>query len=184
MRIAITGGIADGKSTILATVAEMGFPTISADDVVRELYATTGVREALAETFGTVDREKIRERILQDPADRRRLNSIFHLPVMLRIFEFCDAANRPAYAEVPLLIETATQEEFDEVWVASAGADEQLRRLTDSLGGDSALASRLLETQLPTAVKEAFADYVVGTNRPREEVRESVRALAARLFKE
>jgi dephospho-CoA kinase len=103
---------------------------------------------------------------------------------MRRIFDFCDSADRPAFAEIPLLIETATQEEFDEVWVATAGRDEQLRRLTVSLGGDSGLAQRLLETQLPTTVKEAFGDYVIWTNRPRKEVREFVRALAARLFTE
>ncbi|HET6644908.1 MAG TPA: dephospho-CoA kinase [Fimbriimonadales bacterium] len=184
MRVAVTGGIADGKSTILTEVAALGFPTISADDVVKQLYETDAIRSTLIETFGTTDKREIRRRILEDPSDRRRLNSIFHLPVMRRIFDFCDSADRPAFAEIPLLIETATQEEFDEVWVATAGRDEQLRRLTVSLGGDSGLAQRLLETQLPTTVKEAFGDYVIWTNRPRKEVREFVRALAARLFTE
>jgi dephospho-CoA kinase len=78
-----------------------------------------------------------------------------------------------AFAEVPLLIETATQGWFDEVWVVSAGVEEQRRRLVERLGNE-ADADALLSTQLPTEAKIPFADRVVRTNMPLETVKSTL----------
>jgi dephospho-CoA kinase len=74
------------------------------------------------------------------------------------------------FAEVPLLIETATQGKFDEVWVVCAGKDLQLGRLKERLGSQEQ-AEEMLATQIPTEAKLAFADRVVRTNEPLEAVR-------------
>jgi dephospho-CoA kinase len=76
----------------------------------------------------------------------------------------------PVFIEVPLLIETATHQWFDEVWVCDAGDEARWRRLLDRLGGDQESARRLLATQLPTKAKIPFADRIIRTDRPFESV--------------
>jgi dephospho-CoA kinase len=168
VRIAITGGIADGKTTVCSMIADLGHKVVSADAVVADLYGdpatAAAVRDQLGQTFvsgGAIDREALRAEITQNPEARKALNVIFHPAVMRRVLE--ETAVDLAFAEVPLLIETATQGWFDEVWVVSAGIEEQRRRLVERLGNE-ADADALLSTQLPTEAKIPFADRVVRTN--------------------
>ncbi len=183
MRIAITGGICDGKTTILGFLRELGFSTVSADEVVRELYLQPKFQAALAERFGPealdgnrVNRDFLRNAITQHASARRFVNSLVHKSAMERILQMTEA-DGPAFAEVPLLIETAMQGFFDRVWVASAGYETQLSRLIERCGAE-APARSLLATQLPTEAKEPFASAIIRTNRPEEVVKKDVVDLA------
>lgn len=179
MRIAVTGGIADGKSTVCSILAEMGYKVVSADDVVSELYADTAIIDRVKSEFGdqianhrAIDRAALRREITDDTTARAKLNAIFHPAVMREILEKTDTAEA-AFAEVPLLIETTTQGWFDEVWVVAAGVDEQRKRLIKRLGSGEA-ADALLATQLPTDAKIPFADRVIRTNVPVETVKSTI----------
>ncbi len=176
MRIAITGGIADGKSTVCGMLAEMGYPVASADEIVRELHEDPEILERIRREVGTefvnesgLDKPALRAAIGRDGSLRQKLNGIFHVPTMRKLVERTET-DGIAFAEVPLLIETATQGWFDEVWVVEAGRDEQLRRLAERLG-DEAAAVSMLATQLPTGAKIPFADRIVRTNEALDAVR-------------
>jgi dephospho-CoA kinase len=150
----------------------MGHKVVGADAIVADLYGDREVIERVRANLGdafivdeAIDREALRAEIARNPEARRKLNAIFHPVVMRRVLQETEV--ELAFAEIPLLIETATQGWFDEVWVVSAGVEEQRRRLIERLG-DEAKADALLSTQLPTEAKIPFADRVIRTNTPVE----------------
>lgn len=170
-RIALTGGIAEGKSVILGIVASHGIKTISADEVVREIRTEPEVRSAISAKMGLDEEasvDAIRARVSEDSEFRRWLNHLLHAATLRRMLE-----SEAQVFEVPLLIETCTQGRFDRVWVATCGKEEQMRRLIERTG-DRATAEKLLATQLPTEVKAAFADRILRTNVPLSHVQSDV----------
>ena len=179
MRVAVTGGASDGKTTVCSLLADWGIRVVSADEIVVELYHEAAFIDGVRGVFGerivqdmAIDREALRNLITDDPAARAKLNAIFH-PAIMRDILAETATNDLAFAEVPLLIETATQGWFDEVWVVTAGVDEQRKRLVKRLGSEEA-ADALLATQIPTAAKIPFADRVIRTNVPVETVKSTI----------
>lgn len=169
-RVAITGGIAEGKSTVLADIAGLGLPTFSADRVASEVFADPETQRELEAVLGKEliqDRAGLRAAMAADPSVRRGLNRVLH-PRILRRLE----ALGPGFYEVPLLIETALGSRFDRIWVVTCGSAEQRARLIARVG--EAEAAALLRTQLPSRAKCAFADRILRTNAPVESVRRSV----------
>lgn len=177
LRVAVTGGICDGKTTVLGFIADAGFTTFSADEVASavlgEAKFLSRVRQAFGEeavSGGELDKEFIRTRVLPDPIWRRRLNAIAHSETLRRLLAAMAGSETHAFAEVPLLIETASHWLFDAVWVVVSSPEEQVRRLAERLG-DRASAERSLAVQLPTRAKIAFADRIMRTVQPVSSVR-------------
>jgi dephospho-CoA kinase len=171
--IGITGGIAEGKSTVLAMLADLGFQTASADDVAREVRSEPEVIAKIAHAAGLTAGFQPAElrAVLTDPVVRRAVNGVMHRPVLSALF-----ATGAEFLEVPLLIETCLQDKFREIWVVTCGREEQLMRLISRYGVDEAML--ILALQLPTRAKVPFATQLVRTNRPLESVRESITQLA------
>lgn len=170
-RVAITGGIAEGKSTVIGYLRSLGRSTASADDVARGLFEQQETQAAIAAMLGApapVSRDALRRAIAAKPELRRKLNGIMHPRLLARLLEA-----RAEFSEVPLLIETCTQGLFDEVWVVTCGPEEQFRRLEKRLG--KLEATQLLATQMPTSAKLPFADLIVRTNQPESSVLAHVR---------
>lgn len=169
-RIAITGGIAEGKSTVLGWISEAGVETLSADEVADELWKSPQFLSRIGEALEIANptRGDVRERISASPLARRSLNAIMHPEIARRML-----ASDALVLEIPLLIESCLQARFNRVWVVTCGPEEQLARLTARIGDEGA-ARRLLGTQLPTSVKIPFADRVFRTNREPRLVRQDV----------
>jgi dephospho-CoA kinase len=170
-RIAVTGGIAEGKSTVLGYLRELGADVLSSDDLARRVMTDPDVREEIRQELGDEaagDRTALRRLLGERPQARRTLNRITHPRIVAEI-----VASPAEYFEVPLLLESCLQGSFDRVWVVTCGFDEQVRRLVLRVG-DEAEARRLIATQLASSAKEVFADLVVRTNAPEETVREVV----------
>jgi len=170
-------------------LAELGFPVVSADEIVARLHHSPEVlervRAEMGEEYlsdGTLNRALLRRAISDQPAIRAKLNAIMHPPVMAEIMARTDV-DGIAFAEVPLLVETATQGWFDEVWVVAAGEQVQRARLVERLGSEEG-ADRMLRTQLPTYAKIPFADRVIRTNEPREAVKLQIAELVRSLVEE
>lgn len=168
MRVAITGGIAEGKSTVLSMLAEAGHPAASADAVAREILSEPATRAALAEIAGlplTFAPSELRQAIAASEAVRRAVNRLMHPAVMDRL-----AHSGATFFEVPLLVEACLQDRFDRIWVVTCGHEEQRRRLILRYGGEEHV-DRMLAAQLPTRAKLPFADLIVRTNAPLDHVR-------------
>jgi dephospho-CoA kinase len=176
VRVALTGGIATGKSYCLARFAYLGAATIDADQLARAAVApgTPGLTRVIERfgsdvllTDGSLDRATLGRIVFGDRAARGALEAIIHPEVYRRIGEwFADlpASARVAIADIPLLFETGHQHDFDRVIVCACAPAEQLRRLMgrDQLTREAALAR--LEAQWPIDAKVEKADYVIRTD--------------------
>lgn len=175
---AITGGIAEGKSTVLSYLNEAGYRTVSADRVAREIYESPEMQALIRDQFPTRNRDELRDLVGSDPSARRRLNALMHEPVWSSML-----ALEPDFVEVPLLIETVLHSRCAGVWVVMCGEDEQRRRLAARLGGDTRRAETLIQTQLPSRVKAVFADRVFDSNLPEPHVRREVLDAVSHIFR-
>lgn len=170
-RIAITGGVGEGKSTVLKYLHDMGVSTVSSDAVARRVFNSEPVQRQLSEATGMplpILPEHLRDLFPKKPALRRTLNRIMHPLIRREVL-----ASKALVAEVPLLIEACMVADFDRIWVVTCGPEEQLARVAARLGSVES-AKRLIATQIPTRAKLPFADVVIRTNQPEESVKSYV----------
>jgi dephospho-CoA kinase len=175
VRVALTGGIATGKSHVLAALAARGVPTIDADLLAHEVVAPgTPAAAAIGRRFGPdvigpggeIDRRKLGAIVFNDPGARRDLEAIVHPAVYAAIerwFQLLPPETTAAVADIPLLFETGHDRDFDVVVVAACEPEEQMRRVMARDGLTESEARSRVEAQLPIAEKVARADYVVTT---------------------
>jgi dephospho-CoA kinase len=177
VRIALTGGIAAGKSTVGARLAELGAVVVDADRLAREAVSPGSEGLArIAESFGpaviaedgSLDRAALGAIVFADPERRRELEAITH-PVVRRL-----AAERMSAAEsadpdavvvydVPLLVESGPDHGFELVVVAHAPATVRIERMVALRGMDRAEAQRRVGAQASDAERLAVADVVIDT---------------------
>jgi dephospho-CoA kinase len=172
--IAITGGAASGKSTLLAGLAEAGYAVVSADEVVRSMWRDPATAERLLGLVGVTEIGRVRDRILTDAEARRRLNAALHAPVLRAILD-----SGADFAEVPLLFESCSAHRFRESWAVTCGEAEQRRRLLERLG-EPGLVERLLRVQIPDRARVALADRVLRTDVTPQSALSDALALALR----
>ena len=176
LRVALTGGIATGKSYCLARFASFGVPVIDADQLARDAVAPgSRALEEVAARFGAVilkpdgslDRSALGRIVFNDRAARADLEAIVHPEVYRRISEWLATLpprTRVAIADIPLLFETGHVHDFDRVVVVACDPREQLRRIIARDGLSERDARARLDSQWPIEEKEARADYVIKTD--------------------
>lgn len=176
-RVALTGGIASGKSVCLRRFAALGAPVIDADVVAREVVVPDSPALAaivdrfgprVLESDGTLDRAGLGRIVFGDASARADLERIVHPDVYDRIEAWftgqqTDDARRPAIADIPLLFETGHQDRFDCVIVAACSSAQQHERLTtrDRLTPED--AQRRIAAQWPIDTKRTLGDLVIDT---------------------
>ena len=177
LRVALTGGIATGKSYCLAHFAELGVPVVDADRLARDAVTpgSTGLRavvdrfgsEVLA-TDGSLDRAALGRIVFDDPRARAALEAIVHPEVYRHIREWFanqPAGTRVAMADIPLVFETGHNHDFDAVVVAACQPDEQVRRVMARDGLSDRDARARLAAQWPIEEKVKRASHVIWTDR-------------------
>jgi dephospho-CoA kinase len=189
-RVALTGGIATGKSYVRAAVAARGVPTIDSDRIVHDLLAAdAGVVAEVAARFGPgvlhagggVDRQALGRVVFSDAGARTALEAIIHPRVYDRIGAWAAEQEQGGaawvVADIPLLFETGRQGAFDIVVVAACSPDAQLDRLLRRDGMSEETARARLAAQWPIAEKVRLADYVIWTDGAFEATDRQVEAL-------
>lgn len=194
LRVALTGGIATGKSYVLARFQRLGVPCLDSDTLAHGVMtAGTEATQQIAARFGaaviaadgSVDRARLGPIVFADPAARKDLEAIVHPAVYraiaagIRGFERIGGAPY-AIVDVPLLFETGHAHEFDRVIVTACAVETQLARLRERGLGDEAARQRLA-AQLPTAEKTPRAHFVVTTDGTFEETDRQVANVDLRL---
>ena len=193
VRVALTGGIATGKSTVLRLLQARHVPTIDADVLARQAVApwSPGL-QAIVERFGSgvldpdgaLDRSALAAVVFSDPQARRDLEQIVHPAVYAAIRDWLEELPQDtplAVADIPLLYETGHQVDFDRVVVVACPPDEQLRRVMARDGVSEAEARTRLDAQWPIADKVVLADDVIWTTGSRAETEREVEELLSRL---
>ena len=190
--IGLTGSIGMGKSTTAQMFAEAGAPVYDADAEVRRLYAAGGgAVAAVAAAFpgvvvdGAVDRNRLGEKVLGDPAALATLNGVVWPLMGAARAAFFDKARADGaevvVLDIPLLLETGGEKAVDAVVVVSAPAEAQRARVLARPGMTEAKFEAIFAAQMPDADKRARADFVVDTGRGLEAAREQVMAILAAL---
>lgn len=188
MKIALTGSIGMGKSTVAAMFQEAGIPVFDADAEVRRMQGFGGILvEDIGQRFpgtvvnGAVDRERLSAYVLADRDQLAALEMIVH-PAVVRARERFIDENRGAPAllfEIPLLFETQAEGGFDKIIVVSAPPEMQRQRVLAREGMSEAKLAGLLARQMPDDEKRERADFVIDTGGSLDETRAQVDAILA-----
>lgn len=190
MRVALTGGIASGKSTVAALFAELGVPIIDTDEIAREVIAPgsallaqvisrfgPGVRGA----DGSLDRRALREIVFRDASARGELESLLHPAIRARAAEL-EAAVRGPYliTVIPLLAETRRAGDYDRVLLVDCDERLQRERLAKRDASDATAIDAALRAQASRATRHALADDLIVNDGAPAALAPQVRQLHAR----
>ena len=166
-RIALTGGIACGKSLVAKFLNELGVATIDADDIVHELIPDPA------------ERKRIAAEVFADPAKRKEQEARLHPQVKEKINKFlcttttsdCDSYR---IAIIPLLFETHWDADYDIICCVRSDREAQVARMTEKRGYTREEAEARLAAQLPVEEKAAKSHYVINNNGSVEELKREV----------
>ncbi|HET9603174.1 MAG TPA: dephospho-CoA kinase [Gemmatimonadales bacterium] len=188
LRVAVTGNIGSGKSTVARCFEAWGADRIDADAVTRQLQEPgQPVFDAIVRRFGnrilqsdgTLDRRALRDVVLADPDARADLNAIVHPAVYAALdaaiakrqtpddgreafgVERPTSGSPPIVVEIPLLFETGTAGRFDRVVLVQAPRALILERLVTGRGLDSVTAARFLDAQAEASKVRQLSDFVI-----------------------
>ncbi len=185
--LGLTGSIGMGKSTAAHMFRLLGIPVHDADAAVHRLLGRGGAAVAAVESAfpgvargGAVDRQRLAERVFDDPAALARLEAILHPKVRLATLDFLKRQARTRSAvvvlDIPLMFETGGQQMCDAVVVVSAPPAVQASRVLARKGMTPERYKAILAKQVTDREKRRRADFVVPTGGSK---RDTLRRLAA-----
>ena len=173
MKIAITGGICSGKSTVRAILEKRGIEIIDADDLARESAELR--KERILQHFGPgyfdakgkLNRTKLAEKIFSSPEERIALERILH-PVIISLIKQgmeCFEKDAKKYIVIaPLIFEADIGELFDYVILLSCGQQQQIKRHMEREQIAREKAFERIRVQLPDEEKDKRADFIIDTS--------------------
>lgn len=132
-KIAVTGGIGSGKSTVCRILQEQGYPVFSCDEINRTLWQEKDYLDGLRTRFpscfpdGKPDKKALSALVFSDRKALERLNAYAHPRIYARLKEQMESVGRDCFAEVPLLFESGMTELFDGVIVVLRSKEERMR---------------------------------------------------------
>lgn len=170
-KVALTGGIASGKSTVAGLFADLDVPVIDTDVLAREvvLPGSPGLA-AVAARFGAtvigddgrLERRALRRLIFEDPQAKQDLEGILHPLIRDLVTRRSEQAGGPyQIIEIPLLVESGQRMAADRVLVVDCSEETQLRRLLARGDSDADQARRILAQQATREARLAVADDVI-----------------------
>lgn len=195
--VALTGGIASGKSTVARRLAELGAVHVDADGLAREAVepgsaGLARIRERFGEEVigadGALNRAELGRRVFTDPAALADLNAIVHPEVWAlagRRFAEAEAADPQAIViyDVPLLAEAKVQRPWDLVVLTEALAEVRLERMIELRGMSREDAENRIANQADDEQRRAIADVIIDTGGSERHTLEQTDGLWARLLR-
>jgi dephospho-CoA kinase len=186
LKVALTGGIGSGKSTVAEFLDELGAYVIDSDQLARDVVerGTPGYEAVLAAfgdeilTDGEIDRAKLAEIVFKDSIARATLESIIHPLVRDAAEKMVKSLPSDAVVinQIPLLVETDGAKRFDFVITVSTDEDVRRRRLVERGMKDYEITKRLA-AQVNDAAREAIAHSVIRNSGSIEELRQAVESI-------
>jgi dephospho-CoA kinase len=181
--VALTGGIGSGKSMVGDMFADLGAVVVDSDQLAREVVerGSDGFDQVLAAfgdgvlKNGDLDRASLAELIFNDANKRVQLEQITH-PLIRKAFtkviEAADA-NSIVINQIPLLVESKNNYQFDYTITVTAGEDTRSERLRKK-GFSSQQIQQRMQAQASDSEREAISDTVITNNKSESELRDQV----------
>jgi len=193
--VGLTGGIGSGKSTVARFFGALGVPVIDADQVAREVVepGTDGLAEVVAafgdevlDDEGRLDRAAVADRVFEDEAARKRLESILHPRIaaasMQKLAALSAAGHAYAIYEAALIVENGAYRTMNALVVVTVDEATQLARVRARDDLDEAAVRKRIASQLPQAEKVAVADWVIDNGGSLEETEARVAEVHAAIL--
>ena len=168
LKIALTGGIGSGKTTVTDRFRELGVPVFDADEVSREITrAGEPAVSRIAEEFGdsviladgSLDRSALRAVVFKDSAARRRLEAILHPKIRRRMNDVAALTHAPyGVFSIPLLIETGQEDSFDRILVIEATQARRRQWIRKRSHLTHRQISAIFRSQAPSQLRRRAAD--------------------------
>jgi dephospho-CoA kinase len=185
--IALTGGIASGKSAVAELFARLGVPVLDTDQIARDVVepGTATLAKLVAEfggdildASGRLDRARMREQVFREPAQRKRLESITHPAIREELARRSkDAGGEYQIHVIPLLVEGGRTDLYDRVLVVDCPEENQIGRLMARDQTDAELARRMLTAQATREQRLSIADDVIVNTGTVEDLQRFVQTL-------
>jgi dephospho-CoA kinase len=164
MRIALTGGIACGKSLLAKFLNELGVKTLDADDVVHDIIPAE-------------ERKRIADEVFRDPSKRKELEARIHPLVRERLADFdCDTEGLKVEI-IPILFECHWEADYDIIVCVSSPCSLQVQRMADTRGYTGEQAEARMSAQIPVLEKAARSHYVVENAGSAEHLKQEAKKL-------
>ena len=187
LNIAITGGIASGKSLVSEYLRTLGYTVIDADEMAREITGSGGkAMPYIVEKFGndyvnedgSLNRAAMRDLVFKNPEKLVVLEEGTTKVVLEDIEKIRNekelAGDKVLFYEIPLLYEKNQQDNYDAVWVVTADRDIRKQRLIERDGMDESMSELIMDAQEEEDKKIESADFVIYNNGSITELRRSV----------
>ena len=187
LRIGLTGGIGSGKSAAALLFSARGAPIIDTDEIARTLVEpgqpaydeiVKSFSEDILDGNHRIDRDKLRERVFDNAAERQRLEAILH-PRIREVVraKIADLDTPYCIVVVPLLIESGFDDLVDRVLVVDASENLQIQRTVTRSGLSEPEIRKIMSAQATRAQRLQRADDVIENNADRKQLEKEVERL-------
>ena len=174
-KIALTGGIATGKTTVANKFRDLGAIILDADEYARRAVepgtaSFPALRELIGPAFfnpdGSLRRRELRQRIIQEPTLRQKIDAVLHPYIMQAMYAEWEKLRQlhpraVIIFDIPLLFEGGFEKDFDIVILVYSTPEAQIQRLIHRDKVLRSEAEHTLEMQLPIDSKKTFSDYII-----------------------
>lgn len=189
MRIAITGSMGSGKSTVAQLIREMGYHVKDADQIAKEHLESDCVKTALLKRYGqriltcdnTIDKAYLASRIFNYPAEKRLLEDLIYPFVYAELT--ARTSEKIEFSEVPLLFESNGEHYFDEIWVVVSDEDKMIERLKKNRNYTDEMIQERLQHQMSQHDKALLADVIIENNSDIDHLKKQIIAQLDRVMK-
>ena len=187
--VGITGGIASGKSTVVAQLRKHGYQVIDADQVVHDLQKKSGrlyqalfdwLGDAILQDNGELDRQALGQAIFGNQEMMAKSSALQNDIIRQELAQRCQELAKTEslfFMDIPLLIELDYVGWFDAIWLVVVDDETQLNRLMARNHLTLAEAKKRMASQMPTKEKLAYADHILDNNGDKAALEKQVEAL-------
>jgi len=175
MKIAVTGGIGSGKSSVCNIFAKKGYSIISADKIAKELLANDKeIRKAVVAEFGEAaydngkpNNKYLAEKVFSNQQNVVKINSIIHPHTIIKIDLLITEALKKSdivFVESALIFEADRKDYFDHIILVLSSDENKIKRVTKRDGSSIDDVVKRIENQIPDDKKKSHSDFIIENN--------------------